>query len=198
LAVSSPGVTTVYLLRHAESVFLPGVPEADWPLSERGRRQAEALVPVLHGLGIGRVYSSPYRRALDTAGPFAEAAGLPCQSVEDLRERRLCEEALDDFVSAVRRAWLQPELALPGGESSRQCQARVALAVHRLVRLHPGQVLLVSSHGNAIGLLLQSLEPAFGFEDWRALRNPDLHRLLFDGGAAGWDRGYRLEMPPVR
>jgi broad specificity phosphatase PhoE len=52
--------TVLYLVRHAESLPSDELPEPQWPLSERGRRQAEALREVLNGLGVGAIYSSPY------------------------------------------------------------------------------------------------------------------------------------------
>jgi len=38
----------------------------------------------------------------------------------------------------------------------------------------------VSTHGNALGLYLNHLDPSFGFEAWRALRTPDLI-AVYDG-----------------
>jgi hypothetical protein len=46
---------------------------------------------------------------------------------------------------------------------------------------------LVSSHGNAIGLYLNRLDSSFGFEAWEEMRNPDLFAV--DG-----DRWRRVEL----
>lgn len=43
---------------------------------------------------------------------------------------------------------------------------------------HAGQHVLIASHGNAIGLYLNHLDPAFGFEAWRAMRMPDLYAVF--------------------
>ena len=66
-------LTRLWLVRHAQSAPDKSRPEPEWPLSEVGRRQAEALVPVLKAIGVNRLASSPYRRAIDTLGPFAAA-----------------------------------------------------------------------------------------------------------------------------
>ena len=58
--------TRLYLVRHAESAPSPDLPEPEWPLSDDGRVQAEALVPTLAKLDISAAYSSPYPRAVDT------------------------------------------------------------------------------------------------------------------------------------
>ena len=55
-------VTTLILVRHAQSAPDPALPERDWPLSELGRRQAADLAPVLQALGVDALASSPYIR----------------------------------------------------------------------------------------------------------------------------------------
>jgi 2,3-bisphosphoglycerate-dependent phosphoglycerate mutase len=64
-------LTTVYLLRHAQGQADRHILESDWPLSTRGREQAEGLKVLLAPLGIDVIYTSPYTRAVDTVTPFA-------------------------------------------------------------------------------------------------------------------------------
>ena len=181
------GGTTVYLLRHAESTVVPALPESDWPLSEAGVQQADELLARLEPLGIDHVVSSPFIRAVETVRPFCQAAGIEMQIAPDLSERRLAGHWIRDFEEILRKTWADFDFALPGGESSRACQARVAGCVSRLATAARGQTLLVSSHGNAIALFLNSLDPAFGWPEWRSMRNPDLFRVVFNGQPR-WDR----------
>lgn len=181
------GGTTVYLLRHAESTVVPALPESDWPLSEAGVQQAGELPARLAPLGIDHVVSSPFVRAVETVRPFCEAAGIELQTDSDLSERRLSGHWIRDFQEILRQTWADFDFALPGGESSRACQERVVGCISRLATAARGQTLLVSSHGNAIALFLNSLDPAFGWSEWRAMRNPDLFRVVFNGQPR-WDR----------
>ena len=183
------GGTTVYLLRHAESTVFPAVPESGWPLSEAGVQQAGELGPTLEPLGIDHVVSSPFVRAVETVRPFCEATGIKLLVDCDLRERRLSGRWILDFEGVLRRTWDDFDFALPGGESSRACQERVVGCVSRLATAARGQTLLASSHGNAIALFLNSLDPAFGWSEWRAMRNPDLFRVVFNG-EPNWDRDF--------
>ncbi len=63
----------LYIIRHAE----PAYPQD--ALTPLGHRQAQALARRLVGTGIDRIYSSPFRRALETARYTAEQLGLDVQ-----------------------------------------------------------------------------------------------------------------------
>jgi phosphohistidine phosphatase SixA len=78
------------------------------PLSNRGARQAKALVALLEPYGVGnvrRVVSSPYVRCVETVAPLAEQLGLKIEVVEELAEGH-GPEAL-----ALARSWLGEEVA---------------------------------------------------------------------------------------
>ncbi|MFB6097855.1 MAG: histidine phosphatase family protein [Salinibacter sp.] len=171
----------LYLLRHAESTVSPEAPESDWPLSETGKKQAEALVDRLAGCRIDAVYSSPYRRAVATVRPLAADRDLSIRSDDRLRERELTDRWLDDHMRALRRVWADFTLTLPGGESSTECQRRVKEALDDLRSRHDDdERVLVSSHGNAIGLYLNCLDWSFGFEEWTEMANPALFAVRGD------------------
>ena len=59
----------------------------------------------------------------------------------------------------------------------------------------PRKTLLVSSHGNAIALFLNYLQPSFGYDDWAAMKNPDLFRIEASAGKFAWDRSWRPLVP---
>jgi 2,3-bisphosphoglycerate-dependent phosphoglycerate mutase len=164
------------LIRHCES----SGQAPDAPLTEAGMRAAHVLAERLAALGPDAVYTSPYLRARSTVEPFAERAGLPIIEDARLRERVLAATPLDDWLEHIRRSYDDADhRAGEGGETLREITARgcgaladVAAAGHRLP--------IVASHGNLISAMLRAADPAFGFEDWRALRNPDLFELVID------------------
>lgn len=184
--------TTIYLVRHAESAPSDDVPEPDWPLSTRGLVQAAALVPAMRELGIAAIYSSPYRRALHTVAPLAEALRLTISAVDALRERALGRVDREmERTDLLARHWADPGFALPGGESNVACARRVAHAIAQLALLHRGEAIAIASHGNALALYLGTIDPCFRFEQWQAMRNPDLFRVTYEDGQPVWD-GTRL------
>jgi broad specificity phosphatase PhoE len=77
LLLTRHGTTTV-----GDNVMLGG--QLDVPLSDQGRREAEALAARLSGVRIDRIISSPMARALETAQVIAR--GRPVEVDDRLRE----------------------------------------------------------------------------------------------------------------
>lgn len=170
-------MSRVLLLRHAESRPDHDRPEAEWPLSERGHRQAQQLIAPLSALRPERLFASPYRRAQDTLGPFARDADLAVTVDDALRECMFRSGFVSDWPAPIARAWADRRFASPGCESAETCQTRIVRCVQRLARQHSGERLLCCSHGNAIALLLNALDPTFGFDAWRAMAMPALYEV---------------------
>jgi 2,3-bisphosphoglycerate-dependent phosphoglycerate mutase len=182
--------TTLFLIRHAQSLPLQEQAEPDWALSPIGEQQARGLVPVLNALGIQRLYSSPYRRSRETLAPFARAAGLTVTLDEDLRERHLAAGWIGDFRELWHRSWEDFAYALEGGETSWACRARVAAAVEAIVARHPGETIGLGSHGNAIALFLNYVDPAFGMVEASRVRTPEITKVMHTGGRFAWEREF--------
>ena len=119
------------LIRHGESIWnqerrIQGNLDPD--LSDRGRAQAELLAERLKGRPFAALYTSPLRRALDTATILGESAGLAPRSIDGLREIRLGEWE-GKTATEIRTAsgdlydrWLDRPLDVsspPGGEEIR-------------------------------------------------------------------------------
>jgi broad specificity phosphatase PhoE len=106
----------VILIRHGQTEFNrvfsttrrdPGV--RDPRLTDQGRRQALAAAQVLLSLNLKRLITSPYARALETAGIIAEHLGLPI-TVEPLIAERfsfICD--IGSPLAELRAGW--PDLA---------------------------------------------------------------------------------------
>ena len=127
--IGVPGMTEVWLVRHADA-YQDGPSGPDPGLSGLGREQARRLSQRLGGLRIDAIYSSPMRRARETAKTLAPQI----HSDPRLREARF-------KVGGGRLELTEPVAALV---------ARMGAAVDDAVSGHPdGRVVLVS-HGLAI------------------------------------------------
>ena len=80
---------TIVLVRHGETDWnrenrFQG--HADTPLNEDGRSQARELADMLRGESVTALYTSPLRRASETATIVAETLGVEARTLEALRE----------------------------------------------------------------------------------------------------------------
>src|SRR5262249_52057630 len=141
-------------------------------------------------LAIEEIHTSPYRRCVDTIGPFARHSGLVLNEVADLRERTFTAARVDDWETLWKRVWADFDFGFPDGETSRQAQLRMHAATLEVARTSRARTLAISSHGNAIGLLLHHIDTRFTFDDACAIRNPDVLRVTFDGEVLRWDREF--------
>ena len=176
------------LVRHAEAVAPsdPRQEQNDRPLAGAGHREAERLADELAAEAVAAIYSSPYPRAVQTVEPLARRLGLEIGLVDDLRERLLSPGALADWREELQRSWTDFGYALEHGESAAEAQRRVTEVLATLRRRHPGERIVVASHGNLIALALHAIAPeSVDFEFWAAMPTPAVYLLPGDGTASG-------------
>jgi broad specificity phosphatase PhoE len=175
-------MSVFYLVRHAHADWTP---DEDRPLSARGRQDAGGIADILAQHPIGAIYSSPYRRAIQTIAPLAARLGLPIQLEHDLRERQLGRVSGLAFFEAIEATWQDRSFAFPGGESNQVAQLRGLRVLDRLQAQAMAEPVVLSTHGNLMALILQHFDASVDFAFWRALTMPDIYVLCIDeaGGA---------------
>ena len=164
---------TYYFIRHAHSNYTPD--EINRPLSDKGR-ESLAQLDFLADKPITAIYSSPYRRAIQTVEPLAQSLKLAIQSDERLIERKLSSQAIADrdFEQCLMQLWSQPTFSLVGGESNQQAQQRALALLHELESKHRNEEIIISSHGNLICILLSAFDPSIDYNFWCGLSMPDV------------------------
>jgi 2,3-bisphosphoglycerate-dependent phosphoglycerate mutase len=170
--------TTIFLIRHAHAEWRE---DDDRPLSPAGLEAAGILADRLASWPIAAVYTSPSRRSIQTVEGLATRLGLRPEIVADLRERALPTVRPDEFEALVQRAWLHPAEAPTGGESNLTARARALAVLRTVVARHTGSQAVLGTHGNLLALVLNALDPGFGYEFWRGLSFPDVYQVAFTG-----------------
>lgn len=166
------------IVRHGQtSANLDGVwhGSINTPLTDHGHRQAAAVGEHIatHYTPITQVYASPLDRAHHTARAIADPLGLAPVIDEALVEYDLGEWEGMTFQHLFEEKRLfhhmaqDPHFAPHGGETPRQVGDRLAGALERISARHPGERVVVVSHGGALSI-------AFG--------------VLLDGDYASWRR----------
>jgi 2,3-bisphosphoglycerate-dependent phosphoglycerate mutase len=194
------------LLRHGQSQWNLENRFTGWvdvPLSPKGEAEARAAGEKLRGHRIDVLYTSVLKRAIDTATPALEAAGLSvAQTHRDaaLNERMYGDLQGLDKAEAARK-WGDAQIKLwrrsydvrpPGGESLADTAARVLpyWESHILPDLRAGKNVLVVAHGNSLRALVMHLD-GLTHEQVLELEIPTGAPLLYDITPTGQVAGKR-------
>jgi 2,3-bisphosphoglycerate-dependent phosphoglycerate mutase len=178
--------TDVVLVRHACSVppTADGPDELTRPLTPDGRQQALDLVAQLTEPRPAAVWSSPYRRAIQTVQPAAQTLGLPIRTRWELREWDDGLPYTDEWEPHYIRSWADSSLARPGGESLDQVTTRAHAALRELAHDNRGRLVLVAGHGTFIARALYGFGSPVGWAFWQRMPMPAVYRLRFADPAA--------------
>jgi 2,3-bisphosphoglycerate-dependent phosphoglycerate mutase len=171
--------THVYLVRHAHSEYTPD--ELSRPLSEKGAADARKVAEALKREGIGRILSSPYKRAVQTVAGISREIKVEIELREGFRERLLSSEPVGDFPSAISKVWEDERFAFQGGESNQEAKIRGAKAVLEVLRCYEGERIAIGTHGNIMALIMNYFDNRYDFRFWQQLGMPDIYCLTFDG-----------------
>jgi broad specificity phosphatase PhoE len=156
--------TTIVLVRHGETDWnrerrFQG--HADVSLNEAGRRQARALADELADESFAAAYSSPLRRALETAAIIAERLEITFEASDGLMEVDVgswsgltTTEVEQRFPDGFAR-WVETRAdGWTDGETYDELGVRVVADLHEIARRHPGERVLAVTHGGAIRSVL--------------------------------------------
>ena len=131
---------------------------ADPGLTTAGRRQAEHMANYLAAESVHAVYTSPLRRALETAAPLCAAIGVDPVVVDDLAEfDRYATEyiPLEELKAAGDPRFLDliNGVDVGGVDDADQPEAfveRVVAAIEAIIATHSGENVAVVCHGGVI------------------------------------------------
>lgn len=173
--------TTIYFVRHAEPNY-NNHDDLTRELTNKGLADCQLVTDFLADKTIDACYSSPYLRAYETIQPFADKAGLQIYKLDDLRERRVDSVWIEDFTNFTQRQWADFSYKLSDGESLQEVQDRNLQALQVLLEEHPGQNLVVGSHGTALSTLVNHYQPNFNYQGFNSIKSlmPFVAKFTFD------------------
>ena len=158
---SEPDDATLILIRHGETVWnlknrWQG--QKDSRLTDLGREQAHKVAARLAATKVSAIYSSDLGRAKEVADIVAAPHNLPVIEREDLRERSygVLEGKTSKEATASEGPWFlmwqanHLRQAPPAGENEQMVGDRVMEALSEIAESHPGQTVVISTHGGPI------------------------------------------------
>jgi probable phosphoglycerate mutase len=159
--------TTIVVVRHGETDWnrehrFQG--HADPPLNDMGRSQALALADELRGERFAAAYTSPLRRAYETAAILAAELGLEAVASEPLKEvdvgswSGLTRDEVESTFPEGYARWLEYGHGWDDGETYDELGERVVAALLDIAARHPEAHVLAVTHGGPIRSALASAD----------------------------------------
>lgn len=187
-------MTQLVLIRHGETDMnreLRFQGQVNVGLNAIGHAQARRVAERMAGEAADAVYVSDLLRACQTADPIAQGLAIPYVTDRGLREQhfgRIDGMKVDDIKRDhpdVWEGWLrfEQDFAVPEGESTRSFHARVMDAFQRLVAAHPGETVVIVTHGGVLDMLYRTAR-SLGLDGPRQseIPNAGLNRVRVQGG----------------
>lgn len=158
------------LLRHSQPKAFSGpwIQPHNNPLSEDGFEQAKEVSISLREKNIDSIYSSPFKRALQTAEIIGKNLGLEVKIKEDLKERSqgdlenqsISEEQINNLwkqfenfkTLSLKKQWISKPF--PGFETDEKLLKRSLNCLEEISQENNGMVNLLVTHASLIKVLL--------------------------------------------
>ncbi len=150
----------LYFIRHGENIanitkeFSYKV--VDYSLTEKGKLQAEQTSLVFKNIVLDEIWSSPLKRAYETASYISNVSGLDIQVLEELREVNVGSLELQkpdekswDLYMSVYKKWKLGELdyKFPDGESYNEMLQRFKIALLTIFNGKNNKNIAIIGHG---------------------------------------------------
>lgn len=155
--------------------------KVDYPLTDRGVLQARQTAEFLAGFSFDEIWTSPLKRAHQTATEIARGHAQSVRVHEGLREMDVGvlegmepqDRAWQIYAETMRR-WLSGEVdfRFPEGESRRELCGRLRSTLDFLTSNRSDRTLLMVGHG---GIFTHGVAELCGIEDQRAFLSKENH-----------------------
>ncbi|MBB6635266.1 histidine phosphatase family protein [Cohnella thailandensis] len=178
------GATKLTLIRHGRTLWNDekrAQGHTNNGLNELGFRQAARAARRLGSVRWDRVYSSDLLRAKQTAEIIAQAAGIAeiryDNRLRELHGGRIEGTTLEERIAAWGDNWKELDL---GVESPEEGAKRGASCLREIAERHPGETLLVVSHGAVLRHTIKHL--VNGLDTEPLLGNTSVTELIYEHG----------------
>jgi 2,3-bisphosphoglycerate-dependent phosphoglycerate mutase len=174
--------TNIYFVRHAEPDFSIK-DDLIRPLSDKGIADTKKVTVALLDKNISIIYSSTFKRSVDTIKDFANYKGFDIITNQNFCERKV-GKWVDDFKSYSKNQWSDFDYKLENGESLKEVQARNVSGLLEVIKNNCGKSVVIGTHGTALSTIINYFKPSFGYDDFWGIidKMPYILCFKFDDG----------------
>lgn len=193
----------IYLVRHGENraniTREFSYRKIDYPLTEKGRLQARQTACYFSDITVERIFSSPLKRAVETAAIIGDRLGLVPEVLEEFRELNPGNlegmpptgENWNTYFNVIAR-WIAGDLAFrfPGGENCNEVLARFRKGLEKTAPSSPEKNRIIVGHGGiftvGVTILCRVPEP----EKFVRIQNHNCSVSCLEPAARSGSNGY--------
>ncbi|MGT2772235.1 histidine phosphatase family protein [Streptococcus marimammalium] len=163
-------MTTIYLVRHAQPNF-DNHDDRLRELTTKDLHDSKLVTMFLKDKVIHNIYSSPYKRAIETIENFANQQQMTIITETLFRERKIDDTWIEDFNQFSRRQWQDFNYKLHNGESLNNVTRRMLIGLEKLLKKEKGNTIVVGSHGTAISTLIHHYSKNFTYHSFEQIKS---------------------------
>ena len=174
----------IVFIRHGKAAMAGQDHERE--LDEDGIIQANSLKMKLIELGLKntKVYSSPFKRAVQTIDPFlSEKNGNKAIITNDLEEIHMPKDEKLSKHQIIEKMWEDELFKVGNGISHSEHFNKIKPFLDKVFNKFKSENedIIMITHGVLIGIILKFFfDIKFGFNDWKKMTMPDIYMLNFD------------------
>ena len=161
----------IYLIRHGESLANLGLISADFSmdnqngLSKKGENQMQAIIPGFQNCNIMRIFSSPMKRAIDSAKILQSGLVNKPKIMIDNRLKEIDYGIFTDDRDnpemqniAKKQIAGDQEIRFGGGENIREILERFLDFLVTSYKIHQNDEIIILSHGRLLSIISKKIE----------------------------------------
>ena len=163
-------MTTIYFIRHAESDSADH-DSRNRPLTDKGLADRRLVTEYLCDKGIDAVFSSSFKRSVDTVEDFAKSKDLQVMPLDAFKEHDTISDSYpsEDYFPFIRRYWDDFSFKVCGDESLSDVQNRNIAAISSILTEYAGKNVVIGTHGMALSTIMNYYDKSYGFDDFMAM-----------------------------
>ncbi len=160
----------IYFVRHAKPDFSVH-DDLTRPLTDKGIIDSKNICEFLKEKSINKIYSSPYKRVIDTLKELAQNLNIKIEVVDDFRERKISNIWIEDFNKFSKSQWENFEYKLNDGESLNEVQSRNIKALHKILNENSNQNIVIGTHGTALSTIINYYDKTFDYLSFTKIKD---------------------------
>jgi len=174
----------IVLIRHGKAAMAGKDHERE--LDDDGIIQAKSLKNKLIEMGLAnaKIYTSPFKRAIQTIKPFAENdKSVIISEKKELEEIHMPKDDKLSKHQIIEKMWEDESFKVSEAISHRDHFNKINPFLNKIFEEFKSEdkYLVIISHGVLIGIILKFFfKMSFGFDDWKIMTMPDIYLLNFD------------------